>query len=112
MPNGVDKNLVRLAIACAAFRLHHGTWPTEARVAPIVLWDFGQLLDPENFERLCKKLRLRTTQRAQIVVGNASAHLDYDKIDQAGVGPVDPRLTTEAYEWFGVRVRPELEHLL
>jgi hypothetical protein len=45
MPNGVDKNLVRLTIACASFRARHGEGPTEARVAPIVLWDYGQLLD-------------------------------------------------------------------
>jgi hypothetical protein len=40
MPNGVDKNLVRLAIACAAFRAKHGEWPTEARVAAI--WACGR----------------------------------------------------------------------
>jgi len=77
MPNGVSKNLVRLTIACAAFRLKYGDWPTEARVAPIVLWDYGHLLDSENFERLCAKLRLRTTKHAHIAVGTSKAHLVY-----------------------------------
>jgi len=41
MPNGIDKNLNRLVIACPAFRADHGAWPTEARVAPVVMWELG-----------------------------------------------------------------------
>jgi hypothetical protein len=107
MPNGVDKNLNRLAIACAAFRARHGKWPTEARVAPIVLWDYGQLLDPENFELLCRRIRLRSTTRAHLAVGNRSAHLVYDQL----ADHPDPDLTHQAWRWLGVRVRPELAHL-
>jgi hypothetical protein len=106
MPNGIDKNFVRLGMACSAFRAKHGVWPTEARVAPPVLWDYGQLFDLENFERLCSRLRLRTTNRAHIAVGNANAHLVYGKIEG-----LDTSLTEEAFAWLGVRVRPELEHL-
>lgn len=107
MPNGVDKNLVRLAIACASFRQRYGDWPTEARVAPIVLWDYGQLLDPESFQRLCQRLRLRTTKHAHLAVGNSHAHLVYDTLDHAA----DPSLVDEAWDWLGVRIRPELRHL-
>lgn len=107
MPNGVDKNLVRLAIACASYRQLHGDWPTEARVAPIVLWDFGQLLDPENFERLCTRLRFRTTTNAHIAVGTSKAHVVYGTTSHGG----DSRVFDEAWAWLGVRVRPEFEHL-
>ena len=33
MPNGVDKNLIRLAAACAEFKARYGAWPDEARLA-------------------------------------------------------------------------------
>lgn len=107
MPNGVDKNLVRLAIACAAFRERYGEWPTEARVAPIVLWDYGQLLDPENFARLCARLRLRTTKRSHVSVGSATGHVVYEAVSDHPA----PERTQEAWRWLGIRVRPELAHL-
>ena len=107
MPNGVDKNYVRLAIACAAFRSEHGHWPTEARVAPIVLWDYGQLFDARNFEVLCSRLRLRTSSTAHIAVGTSAAHLVYDKIVQSPRGD----FVREATAWLGVRIRPEFEHM-
>lgn len=107
MPNGVDKNYWRLVMACALYRAQYGAWPTEARVAPIVLWDYGQIFDPENFERLCARLRFRTTMHAHIAVGNGKAHLVYGSQEEQP----DPRLIEEADAWFGVRIRPELAHL-
>lgn len=107
MPNGVDKNYWRLAIACAAFRERYGIWPTEARVAPIVLWDFGQIFDDRNFELLCSRLQFRTTGRTHIAVGDANVHLVYDKLDPHP----DPVLVDEAIGWLGARIRPEFEHV-
>jgi hypothetical protein len=107
MPNGVDKNLVRLAIACASFRERHGEWPTEARLAPIVLWDYGQLLDADNFELLCSRLHIRVTRHAHIAVGTANAHIVYETMEHSA----EPRLVEEAWAWLSVRIRPELEHL-
>lgn len=106
MPNGVDKNLVRLSIACAQFRATHGTWPSEARVAPIVMWSFGQLFDLDNFEQLCKRLRLRTTTNALLAVGTTKAHHVYSGAEGADWQRVD-----EARAWLGVRIRDELRHI-
>jgi hypothetical protein len=102
VPNGADKNYRRLIMACAAFRSLHGVWPSEARLAPVTLWECGQMLDLENFELLCSKLRLRTTKHAQIAVGNASAHLVYEKISNPSY-----ELLAEAEEWLGATVKRE-----
>jgi hypothetical protein len=107
MPNGVDKNLVRLAIACASFRQQHDAWPTQARVAPIVMWEYGQLLDAENFERLCSRLRFRVTSHAHIAVGTSKAHLVYETTEH----DVGPRLIDDAWNWLSVQIRSELEGL-
>jgi hypothetical protein len=101
MPNGVEQNIMRLAMACASFRGLHGSWPTEARVSPVVMWDFGQVLDAENFEILCSRLRLRTTKHAQIAVGTPKAHLVYEGTDH----DFKPGMIDEAWTWLGVRIR-------
>jgi hypothetical protein len=107
MPNGVSKNIGRLAIVCAAFRAKYGRWPTQARVAPAVLWEYAQLLDDQNFQRLCSRLKLMSTLRAHIAVGDSKAHLVYAEL----ANHPDPQLTVAAHEWLGVRIRPEFEHL-
>ena len=104
MPNGVDKNLVRLAIASAEYRRRHGEWPTEARVAPLVLWEYGYLLDLPNFERLCSRLRLRTTDGAHLAVGGEKGHLVYEKLDESPTND----LVEEAWDWLGVSIKPGL----
>jgi hypothetical protein len=106
MPNGVDKNLIRLAAACAEFRARYGAWPDEARLAPIAIWDFGQLFDIENFERLFAVLRIRATKHAHIAVGNSQHHVVYEKLE---TNPT-PNQIDEALAWLAVRVRPELAH--
>lgn len=106
VPNGVDKNLIRLAIACAAFRARYGEWPQEARLAPVAIWDFGNLLDSENFERLCERLRIRSTNHAHLAVGNAKHHVVYG---DSGPHP-SPDQIDEALAWLDVRIRPDLAH--
>jgi hypothetical protein len=100
MPNGAEGNVFRLAYACALFKKRHGAWPTEARVEPRVLWDYGQVLDEENFGRLCSLLRLRSTKHGMIAVGTPKAHLVYDGMQHN----LEQQEIDEAWNWLGLRI--------
>ena len=78
-----------------------------SQVAPIVLWEFAQLLEGDNFERLCARLTFRTTVQAHMAVGIQASHLVYGETD-AHPGP---RSVDETSAWLGVRVQPELRHI-
>jgi hypothetical protein len=100
----VDKNLVRLAVACAVYRRRFREWP-EARLAPMILWDVAQILDSENFNSLAARLRLRTSEQAQISVGDSHGHVKYDEVDHAEAEP----LIDQARAWLGFEVRRDIE---
>jgi hypothetical protein len=65
---------VRHSVACAVYRRRFKEWPSEARLAPLILWDIGQLLDAANFVSLAARLRLKTSENAQISVGRRAGH--------------------------------------
>jgi hypothetical protein len=81
MPNGHDKNLRRLLMACAAYRRRYGQWPTHARLGPLVLSDLARLLDPDSFERLALHMELRTTTGHPLSVGGAPGYVEYGTRD-------------------------------
>lgn len=62
MPNGDDKNLVRLAICIAVYRQRFGAWPTHARFTAPYLWGIAHILGPQGFERLADLMELRTVK--------------------------------------------------
>jgi hypothetical protein len=105
MPNGVDKNLVRLSVACAVYRRMYGEWLTEARLSPLTLWDIARIVDLESFEGLGELLTLKTSRRAQISVGGKAGYVRYEKLSE--YPPV--HLIDEARAWLGVRLEPGLE---
>jgi hypothetical protein len=107
MPNGANKNLVRIQLACAAYRERYGEWPSECRLHPIGLQDVAHVLDAENFKRLVAHLRLRTKDRMDVSVGGARGVIEYSKLD---AGSIDEQVVKLAREWLGVNVRADLEH--
>ena len=58
MPNGRDRNWVRLTIAVRGFRSRYGDWPTRVKLHPEILRDLRSLFLPDTFTRLCEKLEL------------------------------------------------------
>jgi hypothetical protein len=106
MPNGIDKNIVRLSVTVGVYRARFKQWPTHARFEPIVLWDFAQILDSESFARLASLMELRT-QKGGISVGGVPGTQQYDDVEWELVpaGAQD-----EARRWLGVEPRPDLRH--
>lgn len=60
MPNGDDKNLVRLSVTVGAYRAASGEWPHTVGVVPLMLLHLAQHLGQERFERVCRRLRFET----------------------------------------------------
>ena len=58
MPNGIDKNLVRLATAVESFHERFGDWPDHALLNEISLRDVRLLLGPDFLSVVERKLRL------------------------------------------------------
>jgi hypothetical protein len=105
MPNGDDKNLVRLRLACGAYRQRYDEWPSQARLHPLVLWDLARVLGPEQFVKLATHLQLRTKDRAGLTVGGRGV-IDYDDVDHQSVDEHTRRLVEQ---WLDVR-QLETEH--
>ena len=105
VPNGFDKNLIRLRMACAAYNARFGAWPSEARLEPIILQNLAQILDEKNFQRLADKLELRTTTREDqhVVVVGADGQFVYGR-EEPSHGPTDYE---RARRWLGVRLENE-----
>jgi hypothetical protein len=102
VPNGTEGSLRRLEIACAAFRQRHGTWPSQARLGPHIVYDVTHILDIANWNRVCSLITIRTTQRANFAVGDGSSHLVYEKLREHP----SPEAIQAASEWLGLEIDP------
>jgi len=59
MPNGGDKNFVRLCAAIDGFRARYKAWPTAVRLFPTALIDLrDDVLGADAFEKLQSKIQL------------------------------------------------------
>lgn len=101
MPNGFDKNLRRLARACAYYRERYGEWPSQARMHPKLLQSIAGVLTPEDFTTLALHVQLRTRDTMSISVGGARGHLDYGAMDK----PLDKPDFDLAWQWLDVHPR-------
>lgn len=103
MPNGVDKNLYRLATSVATYRAKFGAWPTNARFNPLTLWDLANILEEESFLRLADLMELRTQKDPPISVGGPPGVVRYGVDESVGA-------QEDALRWLGLKVRRELQH--
>jgi hypothetical protein len=55
VPNGEDKNWVRLCAALDGFFVRYGRWPTRIRLPIYAIEDFRHLFAPESFRRLMEQ---------------------------------------------------------
>jgi hypothetical protein len=98
MPNGNDRNWVRVRAALEGFFVRHGRWPTRVRLYPDTLRDLrDHLFLPASWRRLTDALTFVADEHAPIVAedddGNAYSYGE-DFL------PERPRVTAE--QWLGV----------
>jgi hypothetical protein len=108
MPNGSDKNYVRLCGAVDGFRVRYGRWPTTARLWPGCIDSLRHCLSEEGFARLSERLRLMEEQGATVMVEDEEGRsYDYGSL---GFPPVAPDIF--ASDWIGAeRRQPTAEEL-
>jgi hypothetical protein len=85
MPNGDDKNLVRLAMSIAVYHQRFGVWPTHARLKAPYFWDIAHIVGPDGLARLAELMELRTTKNTGdgtgISVGGSRGVQQYELVD-------------------------------
>lgn len=80
MPNGREKNLVRLCAAVDGFRSRYGRWPTRVRLFPEALANIrDQLLSPDGYARITSKVNLVADDATMIAEDDSEASYNYGK---------------------------------
>lgn len=98
MPNGYDKNWVRLCAAVNGFRAEYGRWPTRVRLYAGALEDLREnVFSPESFARLTAKLRLVPDDTAMVAEDDEGRQYSYGE-----KGFPSSRPTPTAQEWLDV----------
>ena len=107
MPNGADKNWVRLRAAINGFRLRHGHWPTQIRLHPVSLANLrDHVFEQGVFRQIEQRLTFVPDDKAGMVAQDASgAEYNYGT---EGFPPTRPDV--DAREWLGnPRLNPQME---
>ena len=97
MPNGADKNWVRLCAAIDGFRARHKLWPTTIRLGKREYKDLQWMFTKESFGKLAEKLRFVTIDLGMAAEDHEGRKYDYAK---EGFSKKQPDIT--AKEWLGV----------
>lgn len=98
MPNGADKNFVRLCAALNGFKLRYEKWPARVVIYPISLQDLREfVLSPGDFRTVADKVDL--------VEGDAGFRAEDDtgnSYDYGSEGFPETEPSPSAREWLGV----------
>ena len=99
MPNGFDKNWIRLCFAIDGFRRTYGKWPTCVRIHPACLNNLREhVFTPDDFEKLQSKIELVADPNVGM-----EAEGDGDKRYDYGKDGFSERPDLTASEWLGVK---------
>ena len=80
MPNGDDKNWVRLCAAVNGFRSRYGVWPTRVRVFSDGIDNLrNDLFSEEAFSRLTSRLELVADGASIVAEDDSGRSYDYGK---------------------------------
>jgi len=98
MPNGHDKNWIRLCAAIDGFRVRYGRWPKRVRVYPNSLADLrDHLFAPADYARIVAKVSLVADEAGMVAEDDEGGSYDYGKEGFSNESP-----TPGAAEWLGV----------
>jgi|GEM_PF-639840 len=108
MPNGSNKNYVRLCGAIDGFRVRYGRWPTTARLWPGCIDSLRHALSDEGFARVEARLTLVEHPEATVMVEDEEGRsYDYGSM---GFPPVKPEPSAD--DVIGAKPRPPSEREL
>ncbi len=102
MPNGHDKNWVRLCAAIDGFRVRYGRWPTRVRIFPVSLANIrDHLFTTDDYTQIIAKVALIADEAAMIAEDDQGGSYNYGQ-----EGFPNERPTPHAAEWLGVHPKP------
>jgi hypothetical protein len=104
MPNGHDKNWVRLCAAVDGFRMRYGHWPTRISIPAISMNDFKHLFTEQDILSITAKVRFVLDDEAFVAEDDEGGRYSYG---DEGFPATRPRIS--AREWFGVSLKAESE---
>jgi len=98
MPNGHDKNWVRLCGAIDGFYVRYGLWPARIRIFPASLADIrDHLFTPEDYAKIIAKVSLISDEAPMVAEDDLGGSYSYGE-----EGFASPRPALRAAEWLGV----------
>ena len=101
MPNGHNKNYVRLCLVIQGFHDRYGCWPTRVRLAPGILDNLQSLFRADDFQKLASKIEFAPEGIGMMAEDDAGGSHSPGE---------EPRLGKREYraqDWLGVRPREE-----
>src|SRR5438034_169908 len=107
MPNGGDKNWVRVCAAIDGFRVRYGRWPKRVRVMPASYVDLvSYVLTPLGYALVSAFVKLVPEEEAAMIADDESgAQFNYGKEGFPRSNPDPP-----TREWFGEAIlQPDLD---
>jgi cold shock CspA family protein len=107
MPNGYDKNWLRVCAAIDGFRARHGRWPTRVRAFRSSLYDFYLLFTLEDRIKIASKITLVADDVPMIAEDDSGAEYNYG---QEGFPQFPPDF--RAADWLGVSPLHEMPSTL
>jgi len=99
VPNGEEKNWIRLCVAIEEFRIRYKRWPTHVFLDSILYESLTCLFSPSSLEKLNAKVELVVKKDALVVAADDQGN-QYDYGHETGSGR-RPRI--KAVDWLGVR---------
>jgi hypothetical protein len=103
MPNGHDKNWIRLCGAIDGFRVRFDRWPTRVRIFPASLANIrDRLFTPEDFAQITAKIALIADEAAMVAEDDSGGSYSYGHD-----GFPTRRPSPCAAEWLGVHPKHE-----
>ncbi len=98
MPNGENKNWVRLCGAIDGFRVRYNQWPTRVRLGLVYFEDIKSLFNLHAFNKLQDKLQFVIDDAHIVAEDNAGQSYDYSI---EGFPKLKPPI--RARDWLGIK---------
>ena len=96
MPNGDDKNWIRLCVTINGFRVKYGMWPERVRMSSFMLENLRHLFHPSTFSVLQSQLPIeKTTEESIEVFDREGRQFTYGDL-------TDGDLDISSLEWLGI----------
>jgi len=104
MPNGDDRNWIRLLSVCADYRTSFDEWPARVEVLPAIRDDLQWVLGSDAFDRLSSRLEVRANPAVDYLLAVGAR----GSVGYAGAGIISAAIRAETAAWLGEQPRPEI----